>query len=125
MPDVETTDRNQDAVYWAKSSDDLYSTPKVSAGIAVRVRWEEKRAEMLDAQGETVAVDAQVVVDREIVVGSIFWLGKLSALSGTPPTPTSNIFQVVTYDRVPDIDDIYVRRTVGLKRYTDVMPALA
>lgn len=122
MPDVETIQRLQDAVYWAKSDDDRYGSPKVAAGIALRVRWEEKQGEMLSPTGETVATDAQVVVDREVIVGSIMWQGKLSSLGGG--SPTEDIFQIVAYDRVPDIDNLYVRRTVGLKRYTDTMPTI-
>lgn len=122
MPDIESAERHQDAVLWAKSDDDRYGAPKVSAGTALRVRWEEKKSEMLDAQGETVAIDAQVVVDRDVTVGGIMWLGKLSSLGGA--SPTSNIYQVAAFDKVPDIDGIYFRRTVGLKRFGDNMPTI-
>lgn len=121
MPDIETIQRFQDAVYWAKSDDDRYGSPKVVAAIALRVRWEQKQAEMLSPQGETISVDAQVVADRALVMGSIMWLGRLVSL-GTPPTPTSDIFQAVAYDDVPDVDNLYIRRTYGLKRYTDALP---
>lgn len=124
MPDIETIERNQDAVYWAWSGKDIQGTPTVSTGIALRVRWEEKQSQMLDSQGRTISVDAQVVVNREVLVESIMWLGKLGALSGTPPTPTSKIFQIAAYDRVPDIDNSYTRRTVGLRRYHDTMPSI-
>ena len=116
MPDVETILRNQDAAYWAKVGDDRYGTTKVSAGIPLRVRWEEKQGEMLSPTGETISTDAQVVVAREVLVGSIMHLGKATT------TPTSKIFQIVAYDRIPDVDNRWIRRTVGLKRYTDTMP---
>ena len=122
MPPLEEACRNQKAMLWAKDGiarDGSYTVS--STGTEIKVRWENQRTEALDPNGETIAVDAVVIVAQTIVVGSIMWLGAESDLpSGL--VPISNIMQVVSFSSVPDVKGRQFRKRVGLVRFTDTLP---
>ena len=122
MPPIELADRRQKAVLWAAVEDsfDDYGKHKVSAAIEVKVRWEEKKQESVDAMGNTIALDAFVVVDRVIAVGSIMWLGKKADLA----TPPVNLKEVAEYREVPDIKGRKSGRVVLLVRYSNELPTI-
>lgn len=126
MPPIETAFRCQTAVLWEADGYDDYGSPKVLAPVELNVRWEEVQTEALDAKGNTIAIDAVVVVDRVIAEGSIMWQGKLDDIPGTTGIPTDgNLKQVIKYSDIPDIKARYCRRLVYLMRWSDVLPNLA
>jgi hypothetical protein len=124
MPPIERSDLKQTAVLWAATADeyDNYGKLKVASPTAINVRWEYRRGETLDTQGTTVAYDAVVIVDQEIEVGSIMWLGTVSDYENTSPAPT--VYRVVTYGSTPDIKAQYYRRRVTLAKYGTQLPEL-
>ena len=112
----------QDAVYWAKSTPDAYGQPTVSAGVALKVRWELGSGETLDATNDRVATVGTVVVDRDIKEGSILWEGKLDDhVSGT----SKNYYRVVAFSKIPNIKGKNPRRVVTLQRHGDSLPTIA
>lgn len=118
---LETSDRNQKAVLWeatGNTGDD--GEPTVSAAVSLLVRWQEVQDEGVDPQGNTVAIDARVVVDRVIVVGSRMWLGDINDIA----TPPVNIKQVVGFLSTPDIKNRNVRKTVLLRRASNTLPII-
>lgn len=125
MPAQETTHRFQKAVLWTavttgvKSSD--YGEHKVNAKIQILVRWEERRREAIDPNGNTIAVDIVAVVNQDIPVGSIMWLGDIDDVA----IPPVDLKEVVTFNKIPDIKGRNYRRTVGLIRYSNELPTLA
>jgi hypothetical protein len=113
---------NQDAVFWEVNlTENNYGREELKAAVAIKTRWETKNKEVLDSIGNTIGIESTVVVDREIPVGSILWKGKLIDI---PATPT-DLRQVVTYNETPDIKNRYVRRIVGLVKYSNELPNLA
>jgi len=126
MPAFETMDRLQKAVYWAvvTRADDM-GQPQVSAPVELNVRWVWKQAMMRGADGNPVTVDAQVVVDQECNVGGAMFEGELADWLGSGSADMDNsVMEIVAYNETPDIKNRNVRRTVGLKFYKDVPPAL-
>lgn len=121
MPAQETTSRHQKAVLWVANGFDDYGEPKVDAAVEIDVRWEERLQEAVDSNGNTIAVDAVVVVNQDVIVGSIMWLGEKEDLA----TPPVSLKQVMTFNKIPDIKGRNFRRTVGLIRYSNKLPALA
>lgn len=121
MPNPESTHRKQKAVLRAASGFDDYGEAKVTAAVEIDVRWENRRDEVLDANGNTIGVDATVVVNQDIAIGSIMWLGLLKNFSA----PFTNLMEVVTFNKVPDIKGRKFRRVVNLIRYSDQIPATA
>lgn len=121
MPALEKLFRHQKAVLWEASGKDDYGEVTVDAAAEITVRWAERRREGVDPQGNTIAIDATAVVDREIAVGSIMWLGALVDL----PTPLTDLNQVVNYNSIPDIKGREFYRTVSLIKYGNTLPVLA
>lgn len=118
---LETMDRTQKAVLWAKSTTvDDYGQPTVSSPVEITVRWNTQQADALDSQGRPITLDASVVVDREIEIGSQMWEGELADWLGTGSGGTdSEVMEVVTYSEAKDLKGRYTRREVGLKRFRD------
>lgn len=122
MPPVETFERRQKAQYWACSGRDGHGDPTVSAAITLTVRWEWGRQEGIDAQGNTIALDATVFLDREITIGSVMWRGTAAELAATP-SPTYYI--VTDYKETPDLKNRNFRREVSLMRLGNTLPTIA
>lgn len=124
MPAFETMDRYQVAVLWPKTGTNRNGQPIVSpTPVQIRVRWDDQQAERLDPQGNTIRIDATVVVDREIEVGSIMYKGSISDFAGTgSDEEPAGLMLVKSYDETPDIKKRFKRRVVTLMRYTDSLP---
>ena len=119
---METACRYQLAVLWEKTGYDNYGKPIVSDnGQEIYVRWENTSMDILDPQGNTIAVDATVVVDRDIAEGSQMWEGSLHDIPGTQEIPTSDIREVVKFKKTPDIFGCKFRRVAMLKRLSDTL----
>ncbi len=121
MPALEKLFRHQKAVLWEASGTDDYGEVTLDAAAEVTVRWTERQREGVDSQGNTIAIDASAVVDQQIAVGSIMWLGELVDL---PAIPT-NLKQVVNYGSVPDVKGREFWRTVLMIKYGNTLPVLA
>jgi len=126
MPALQTRNRRQKAVYWAANSNDKFGEVKVDAAIEIKVRWEKDHNEVLDPKGASIVTEATVVVDREIIIGSILWLGALADLPALV-ADYEDLKQAIVYNETPDIKNIArkTRRTVKLMKYSNQLPALA
>lgn len=126
MPPPETAHRHQTALYWALAGVDGYNQPKVSAPVELLVRWETGRREALDPEGNKIGVEALVVVDREVLIGSAMWLGTLAEwYTGTGSGGQDDeVMQVVTYNQASDVKNRNVRREVGLNKFMDARPEI-
>lgn len=122
MPDMESDNLHQKALLWAANGINDYGQYKVDAKVEINVRWQEERRQGVDAQGSTIAIEATVVVDREITVGSIMWLGSEEDLTTDPPT---GLKQVLSYRKIPDIKGRSFRRVAILGKLSDTLPDLA
>lgn len=119
MPALEEMDRLQDALLWPITGKDQFGQPthdfSSGAVVQLKVRWVNKRRLASDPQGNPITVDATVITNRAIEVGSLMWKGKLSDTPGTSETPESKIMVVVGYDDTPDIKNRFTRREVYLQ----------
>lgn len=124
MPAIETAYRRQKAVLWPWSGYDSYAEPLRGEPVEIDVRWLNKSREVPGPQGSPITVDATAVVDREIVVGSLMWLGELADWYGTGSAGDDTaLMEVVAYGEVPDLKGRDIRRTVGLVYFRDTPPA--
>jgi hypothetical protein len=91
------------AVLWRRIGTDANAQPVVAdEPETVPCRWEEGRREVPGPDGGMVSVDATVVLDRPVTPGSVMWKGTTDDLPGTGQTPVLDVFEVVTYEGVPD-----------------------
>lgn len=111
---------NQKAVLWVAEGVDNYGSYKVNSPVEISVRWEENRNEVTDNLGNTIVTDAVIHVNREIVVGSILWLGELIDVA----TPPVNLKQVVIYEEVPNLKARTKFRSVSVIKFSDTLPTL-
>ncbi len=118
---IEVANMNQKAVLYAANGYDDYGEPKVAAAVEIDVRWLTGRRESIDAQGNTIALDSQAVVDRNIPIGSALWLGALADI----PSPVTDLQTVIDYQETPDIKARNFRRTITLAKLSDELPGLA
>ena len=122
MP-IETFHLHQKAALWTRSGyNDQGEQTVSSTPVELSVRWEWGRRLMMDPMGNSIMVDAEVAVDREIAVGSRMWLGKVVDLPGTSFTPEDYQCLVTVYDESPNLRNTQIRRIVGLKRLHDTLP---
>jgi len=123
MVRIETTSRRRKAVLYASDDAPLTSIgqKKVAAAVELDVRWEEKQTDALNARGETIKVDVTVVVNQDITVGSLMWLGAKDDL----PSPVTDLKEVVSFSKTPNIKGTKFRRVVGLIRYSNSLPPIA
>jgi hypothetical protein len=123
MPHHTQRNRPHDAVLWPAEGIDDYGAPKVGEPVELKVRWENRRTETTDAQGNVIALDATVVVDREIAAGSKMWKGTWDDWYGVGSAGSDvGLCEVVMSPEVPDIKGRNVRRVVGLRRFRDSLP---
>jgi len=115
MPALETDCREQFAVYEEATGTDDYNQATRAAPVELKVRWELTRSQIIDAAGDTISIEAQVVVNQVIVEGSTMWLGKLADYPASP----ANLKEVVVFKEIPDIKGREFRRTVLLRKFSD------
>lgn len=129
MPSLESMDRYQDAVLWPVAGEDLYGEALAGDPVPLKVRWTWARRNMTGPDGDNVAVDAVVVVDRRIDVDSLMWLGGVLDLPpGTDWAGESEeVLRVVAYEETVDLKgragNTY--REVGLARHKDALDEAA
>ena len=118
MPPIERAWMRNSAVLWTLVTHDGDGYPRVSSPTAIRCKWEETNAEMVDPTGNRVSVDVKLAVPTQIVMGSLLWEGTLAAL-GESLTPEDGIYEVVMRVRSGNLKASNTRYEFGLKRYRD------
>lgn len=123
MPDQETAGLLWKAVLWPLSGFDDQGQPTEGAAVELDARWVQDQREVLAPDGSVVAIDATVIVDRDIRIGSKMWQGSLDDLPGTGTAylPDTDVMEVVTFAKVPDAKGRTYYREVGLKRSRDTL----
>lgn len=115
MPALEQTDRHQAAVYWAKAGQDGYNEPLLSAPVELKVRWLNRKSQMVGPEGTPITVDATVVLGQEVELGSELWLGTLENYYGIGSSGSdTEHMRVVAYRETTDLKHRHTRRVAGL-----------
>ena len=137
MPGFETLDRLQKAVLWPYLRRSAEGEPVVGPPVPLMVKWTDQLQNVMDPKGNTITCDATAVVDRDVAIDSIMWLGSLQDLPGAlmnqdPGTGfepegvpwASGLMQVKTMGRASDIKNRFTRRTVGMLRFKNQLPVI-
>lgn len=121
MPQQELAYLTQTAVLWNSTGIvDRFGQIEVGDPIEVPCRWNEGAGEALDAQGNTIALDASVVLDRRVLSGSQMWLGTLAAWNAGAKDLTPNYLMEVKTTKVTlDVKGRASFYGVGLVRFKD------
>lgn len=125
-PPLEVCDLVHTAVLWewlgvGANNEGVFAEP-----VQLDVRWTWGRGSTVNSEGTRVAVDARVVLDREVTEDSLMWEGLLVDLSGTGSTgpQEGDGMRVASYSEGRDFkgDPRNVRREVGLVFYKGRFP---
>jgi hypothetical protein len=112
--------RTSKAVLWAASGVDRYGEVTVASPVEIMVRWNETKQDPNQAKDEVTSVPVEVVVDRDVAIGSVMRFGPLADLPSTP----DNLFRVVNYSSTPDLKGRHYFRTASLVRRSDSLPTV-
>lgn len=124
MPAPEHDNRRQKAVLWTRKGVNRQGQVTLNDPVEIMVRWKWVKREMVDRQGNTIAIDAEVVTVQDVAVGSVMWLGSLDDLPGTALLPEVDAMAVVSAPTTPDIKGRFKARTLMLMRIKDTLPEL-
>lgn len=123
MPPFETMDRYQSAVYWAASSAGPTGEPTLADPVELEVRWRWGSQQATAADGTPTRIDASVVLDQQVSLGSLMVQGSLADFLGTGSGVLPvEYMEVVTYKEVPDIKGVNTRYRCGLRYYRGSRP---
>lgn len=123
MPSPEVSDRPHDAVYWPFVRYDGNGEVIVSSqAVALKVRWNDVFRQITDPKGNLVTIDAAIIVDRIIPVGSIIWRGNINDLDPVSPVPPDSIRLVKVSNSTDDLKGRHTMNWIGAMRYRDKMP---
>lgn len=135
MPALEFYDAYQYACYWPPMLDtedrqmaDPYGQVRVAVNVSptvpleLRVRWEDVLKQILLPNGNTIKIDALVVVGQEVKVGGAMWKGRRADLPGTQFVPETDVMYVWGFNGTPDLKNRNQRRTAMLIRKSDHLP---
>jgi hypothetical protein len=122
MPPFEQMDREQPAVLYAVNGNTDEGEITVSGGVQLDVRWEDKQLQIFDANGQPVAIDAVVTVDRAIPVNSILWQGQLDEIDELATDLV--LTQVKTCKVIPSLDARETNYVVGVARFKGRLPTI-
>jgi hypothetical protein len=124
MPSQEVAFLRQRAMLWAFTGYDHYGKPAVSSNpCEIACRWNFKRSETLDPTGNTITLDATVVVKQRIAIDSRMWPGSADEWFGTGSGPAEavtsdeEVYIVKTTSMTEDLKGRARFRTLGLMRY--------
>ena len=127
-PPLEVCDLEGTAVLWPFLGYAANGELVVEEPVQLDVRWTWVRSSVVNSEGVRVAVDAKVVVDREVSEDSLLWEGELADLTGTGSTQPSpgDIMRVATVSEGRDFkyDPRNVRRELGLVFYKGRLPTV-
>lgn len=120
MPPQEHAFLFDKAVIWELAGVDSENEPTILTPYEISVRWDDSTGKILDATGQLVNFDAQVMAAEDYPLGSIFWLGLLADL----PDPVTGIdlYRSIFREATRDIRNVDTSYLYSLKRFHQTLP---
>ena len=117
---LERSGRFQKAVLWPVVGYNNDGEHTRGTGVEIYVRWEETKKEILSEDGNPISIDATVWANQDIAVHSVMWLGALASfVAGT----STNLMEVVSFAKTPDLKCRSYGRQYFLARRSNSLPA--
>jgi hypothetical protein len=86
----------QTAVYWGNPRNGGYGKTIFDDPVEISVRWDVKNELIMDADGNQVVSNAEILVTQDLEIGGFLYLGSLDDLSSDPADPLEE--EVKTYE---------------------------
>lgn len=122
---VHFTKRNlhDDAVYWEFVRTDRYGETVTLAPVEISCRWIDGEADLRDAMGNTVTVEAIIVTAIDLKINSIVRHSTLADFTGTGTTlEDDKICQIKVVGKAPSLNYRNYYRSYGLVKYGGKRP---
>mgnify|MGYP000421490687 CR=1 FL=1 len=86
----------QKAVYWSPASLDSFGKPTWNTPTEIDCRWTDAVEEFINPEGERVLSRAKLIVDRDLEIKGVLWLGKLVDLvDASNPKNNDNAWEIL------------------------------
>jgi len=102
--------RKQKAVYWALASaaggEYDYTPdgqPRYTSAVQIDCRWDDVNEEFIDAQGTKHISKSEVMVDRDVDLGGVLWLGLLADCQKLVPFNNAGASEILRFDNIPNL----------------------
>lgn len=89
----------------------------------IKCRWEEKKKQSLDAQGNVIEYDGRVYLPCEVPEGSILWQGRL--MDKPNDSALTKLKEVVSTGDTPNIKATERQVFANVKNYKNKLPDFA
>lgn len=125
MPPIEESDLNQDAVLWPRTGRSQTNRPIVGSPVELSVdadtgvRWNRIRRERVEADGSPLIIEAEVITDQEVTVGSLMFEGRLQDWVNDG---TKQLMEVAACYHTPDINARVSRYKLELAKFDTKLP---
>ena len=105
---------SEQAVYWQFNGHDGYGKPIFSGPVQFKCRWEDVQEQFLDWKGAEQISKSKVYTDRDMLVGSVLWLGLIGDLVSSDPLKNPGAGVIQAFSKVPDLKAQVFLRTAML-----------
>jgi hypothetical protein len=93
----------QTCVYWAPKAANRYGEPQYAAPVEVSCRWDDIQEVFVDATGNERVSRAKVMVDRDVALNGVLWLGLIAALTDEAnPMKNTGFLKVMVFQKIPN-----------------------
>jgi hypothetical protein len=116
MPSPEISNLIHTAVLWAASGTDSYGQPTLSTPQEIRCRLLGTRSWTMDADRNSILLDAKLITLVDVPLGSQVWLGQLTTWNSLPTGTLVELYEVKTFSGTPDLKGRVTRREAGLMK---------
>ena len=105
----------QTAVLWVAEAPDNFGKPTYAAPVIIGCRWTVQTVEFITPNGERELSRAVLIVDRDITLGSMVFLGTIADLTDEDnPRENDGAWEVRHFGSTPDLKGKKFHRTVML-----------
>lgn len=101
-----TRNLEQTAVYWASPSPSGRGGYSYDDPVELDVRWEDKQEKFVDVNGQEMISGAIVIVDQDVDIGGILFLGDLDDLDSSEeasPGSVKQAWEIRKFEKTPNI----------------------
>lgn len=93
----------QKAVYWSPTTLDDFGRPTWNTPVEIDCRWTDEIEEFIDPNGERQFSRAKLIVDRDLEIKGVIWLGNLVDVSDLGnPRNNNNSWEILGTKKTPD-----------------------
>lgn len=106
--------RKQTAIYWARTTIDVYGQYSYEAPVQIDCRWDEVQDKFITPEGNEEVSKAVVYVDRDMSVGDYLKLGTLDSATVPNPLNDEDAFGIQNFSKISNLKNTEYLRTCHL-----------